>query len=414
MPRLLCEGLQFPTGVTTDGEILYVAESGMEPTGKPGLASVFRIANGAKEVLASGLRAPVTGLLFHDGFLIVSEGGRPGRISRIDISSGHRKTLLDDLPGGGDYHTNTPTFHDGWLYFGQGAATNAGVVSWDPVTMPWIEGADLPHDLPGYDIVLADQNGSGQSNAFQRFGNRVPAGTQVSAQLPCTSGVMRCRLDGSCLETVAWGIRNPFGLHALPDGQILVTDLGMNDRGARPVGQSQSAIWKLKRGVWYGHPDYVAGEPVDQEKFRSLRRGSKLSSMLLANHSELGPVPKPVTKFSPNEAPTQMVFDEVDQTLIVALFGDKRPITGVPGPRSGRDLARVNLDSGEVTHLNLQDLRRPIDLCWFGDELLVLDFGDYELEKGGRLQENAPSGSLRSYFRNELEIRSHIDERVAL
>ena len=403
MFRTLIKDLKFPTGVAVDGGVVYITESGLQPTGRLGQGRVLKITDSGTVVLADELRAPVTGLIFHEGALFVSEGGCPGRISKIDPRTGARQTLLDNLPGGGDYHTNTPIILGEWLYFGQGAATNSGIVSWDPVSMPWIEGTDLPNDLPGYDVELADHDGTGKTGAFQKFGTKVEARTRLNAQLPCTSGVMRCRLDGSELETVAWGFRNPFGLHAMPDGEILVVDLGMNDRGARPVGQTGSAIWKLEKNRWFGHPDFVAGEPVSDPKFRSLRPEALQAAPLIANHDELGPVPKPLAKFGPNSGPTQMLYDEKSSVLLVALFGDKRPITGVPGPTAGRDLVRIDLTSGAITACNLTGLYRPIDLCWRNDELLLLDFGNYELEAGGGLKLGGPSGALHLVSRQAFD-----------
>ena len=176
-----------------------------------------------------GLRAPVTGMVFHGDALYVSEGGKPARISRVDPGCGSRTTILDDLPSGGDYHANTPLVINDWLYFGQGAATNSGVVSEDLVTMPWAKGKDLAHDLPGREIEVSDAVarticGDGncmRTGGFQQFGNAVPSGTRLAAQLPCTSAVMRCRLDGSDLELVAWGLRNPYGLGLLSDGRMM-------------------------------------------------------------------------------------------------------------------------------------------------------------------------------------------------
>ena len=215
---------------------------------------------------------------------------------------------------------------------------------------------------------------------------------------------MRCKLDGAGLELVAWGMRNPFGLHTLPNGRILVIDLGMNDRGVRPVGQTQSVIWQLDPGNWYGYPDFAASELVSDKKFCSQRPGAKLASPLLANHDELGPVPRPLVRFAPNSGPTQMLFDPGSDTLLVALLGDKRPITGVLGTKVGRSLVRVSLETGDITPCDLPGLQRPIALCWHGDQVLLLDFGEYELESGGKLKTAPPTGTLYSLSRNELDI----------
>src|SRR5687768_12376435 len=89
---------------------LYVAEDGLPWDGAPPGGRIWRIElDRDRSLFAQGLRAPVTGLALHDGELYVSEGGHPGRISRVD-RSGERTTVVDHLPGPGNYHTNTPAF----------------------------------------------------------------------------------------------------------------------------------------------------------------------------------------------------------------------------------------------------------------------------------------------------------------
>jgi glucose/arabinose dehydrogenase len=96
--------------------------------------------------------------VFHEGSLYVSEGGHPGRISRID-TDGHQTVILDNLPGPGNYHTNMVAFGpEGKLYFSQGAMTNTGIVGLDAYELGWLR--RLPHacDLPGNEVVLTGVN----------------------------------------------------------------------------------------------------------------------------------------------------------------------------------------------------------------------------------------------------------------
>ena len=55
------------------------------------------------------------------------EGGKLLRIS----PEGAVTVLVDGLPSLGDHHTNAPVVMDGWVYFGQGTATNSAVVGLD-------------------------------------------------------------------------------------------------------------------------------------------------------------------------------------------------------------------------------------------------------------------------------------------
>ena len=57
---------------------------------------------------------------------------------------------------------------------------------------------------------------------------------------------MRCNLDGSDLELVAWGLRNAYGLGFLPDGRLLAVDQGADDRGSRPVGNVPDLLFEVR------------------------------------------------------------------------------------------------------------------------------------------------------------------------
>src|SRR5207247_11338219 len=101
---------------------------------------------------------PVNGLTFHQGSLYISEGGHPGRISRLDFD-GKQSVILDNLPGPGNYHTNMVAFGpDGKLYFSQGSMTNTGVVGLDAYELGWLRLVPHAHDLPGCVIELTAVN----------------------------------------------------------------------------------------------------------------------------------------------------------------------------------------------------------------------------------------------------------------
>ena len=257
-PELVAAGLSFPTSLTfDDAGAAYVAEAGLGFAGAPPGGRIWRLdPDGSRSCLGAELRAPVNGLVWHAGSLFVSEGGHPGRISRLD-GGGRRTTVLDDLPGPGNYHTNMAVFGlDGKLYFSQGAMTNIGIIGLDAYQLGWLKRLPHAHDLPGHDLVLAGVNvetadpfagGTGATlatGAFVPFGTRTAPGQRVPASLPCTAAVMRCNPDGSDLELVAWGLRNAYGLLFLPDGRLLATDQGADDRGSRPVGEVPDLLFE--------------------------------------------------------------------------------------------------------------------------------------------------------------------------
>lgn len=412
-PVPFTQHLNFPTSVTCDdGGRIYIAESGLPFDGAPPGGVVSRVdSGGGKVVLAHGLRAPVNGVTWHDGSLIISEGGNPGRISRLRLQSGELETVIDGLPGFGNYHTNMAVVGpDHKLYFSQGAMTNSGVLGLDSGDMAWLR--TVPHecDIPGYDVTLTGFNaetpdpriGNGTralTGSFSPFGVPVSPGQKIAGRVPCTSSVMRCGLDGSQLELVAWGLRNAYGLRFLPDGRLLATDQGADSRGSRPIANCPDSLYEVRCGAWYGWPDFFGGQPVTDPCFRD--PGAQEIPFLLANHAELPRPEQPLLEFEmntcaakfavvPHEAPSY------GGDLIVALFGDERPLTGREGPRVGRKLIRVALAGKSLHPVKPLPFLRPIDVMFepVSQAAYVVDFGEFEIAPDKSIVARAGSGIL--------------------
>lgn len=413
-PEIVFDGLSFPTSLAIgeDGSF-YVAESGLPFGGAPPGGRVWRLAPGGERTLLAGdLRPPVNGLTLHDGRLYVSEGGHPARISSFELDGGGRTLILDNLPGPGNYHTNMTAFGpDGKLYFSQGAMTNTGIIGLDAYELGWLRRLPHGYDLPGYDVVLngvnvetanplaGEENARTVTGAFAPFGERTEPGRRVKAQLPCTASVMRCNPDGSGLELVAWGLRNAFGLGFLPDGRLLAVDQGADDRGSRPVGNVPDMLFEVKRGAWYGWPDFIGDVPIDDPRYTPERGPSP--TFLLANHDELPAPEKPLLNFPPHTAAVKFDVAPRDATrwaghIFVALFGDEVPMTAPTGPKVGRSVVRVDTSDWSMHPFAQGGMLRPIDVRFhpFDGTPYVLDFGAFEMLAGGGVSAEAASGKL--------------------
>lgn len=412
----VAEGLDFPTSLAFDAEgTPWIAESGLPFAGAAPGGRICRIgSNGQIELLLGELRSPVNGLCFHDGAFLIAEGGHPGRISRWAPGKS-LETILDGLPGLGNYHTNMAVVGpDGWLYFSQGALTNSGVIGLDAYDLGWLQRLPHNHDVPGFDVVLAGLNletdnplsnllsNNGhrriRTGAFSPFGVETQPGQRITAQTPCTASVMRCRPDGSNLELVAWGLRNAYGLLFLPDGRLIATDQGADDRGSRPIGNAPDVLFEVRAGAWYGWPDFVGGVPVTDPRFQPTRGPAPVP--LLANSGELPPPERPLLEFAVNAAAVKMDILPAGASrwpgqILVALFGDERPMTGPAGPRIGRSLARIDPSDWSLHPVEGMPLRRPIDVQIhpFEEAVYVLDFGEFEMGPGG-VEARAGTGAL--------------------
>ncbi len=405
-------GLSFPTSIAlADDGTMYVAEAGLAWDGAPGGGRVLRLDGADPITLAEDLRAPVTGLTWHDGALFVSEGGDPGRISRLD-EDGTRTTILDGLPSPGNYHTNMVAFGpDGWLYFSQGAMTNSAVIGLDACELGWLGRLPHAHDLPGLTIELAgfnartddplrpDSTGMADTGAFSPFGTPTTAGQCVSAALPCTAAIMRCRPDGSDLKLVAWGLRNAFGLGFLPDGRLLAIDQGADERGSRPIGNAPDLLFEVRPGAWYGWPDFIGGVPITHPSFRPSR--GEAPPFILSNHGKLPPPERPLLRFEPHLAAVKfahapLTVGEYAGHLFVALFGDEAPMTAPAGPQVGRSVVRVDPADWSIHPFLNGTLHRPIDVCFHPSTcaMYVLDFGAFEMDATKGVVAQAGTGSL--------------------
>jgi glucose/arabinose dehydrogenase len=412
MAEKIIGGLHFPTSIAFDAEgRVHVAESGLPFDGAPPGGRILNLDHsGGASLIGQDLRTPVTGLLFYSGNFYISEGGNPGRISRL-TPDGRRTNVIDGLPGLGNYHTNMAVVGpDGKLYFAQGAATNSGVVGLDAHDLGWLRRLPHNHDIPGIDVTLAgatfesvdpripDSGAKTRTGVFLPFGTPGEPDQRIPGRVPCTAAVMRCNLDGSGLEMFAWGLRSAFGLLFLPDGRLLATEQGPDERGSRPIGRAPDMLFEVVQDRYYGWPDFVAGIPVTDERF--LPSHGPRPSFVLADHAALPPLASPLLCFPVNSAATKLDVlpshaPRYPGHILVCLFGDERPVAGPPGPRVGRKLARIDPADWSLHELSIGPFHRPIDVrvAPSGEHFYVLDFGEFELATG-HVMARAGTGAL--------------------
>jgi glucose/arabinose dehydrogenase len=411
------ERLTFPTGACFDDQgRLHVVESGYcygEVWTTPRL---LRIEPGGRAVpvATGGRNGPWTGAAFHDGAFFVAEGGvmEGGRILRI-TPDGNARAIVDGLPSFGDHHTDGPAVSpDGWIYFGQGTASSSGVVGEDNAKFGWLKRQPQFHDVPGQDITLRGQNfrtrnvlaegprQNVETGAFVPFGTRTEPNQTIRGQVKCSGAVLRVRPDGSDLQLVAWGFRNPFGLAFSPDGKLYVSDNGYDDRGSRPVWGTADVLWEARQGTWYGWPDYSAGEPLTMEKFKP--PGKKQPQFILASHPNRPP--EPIARFAVHGSADGLDFSRSASfgytgQAFVALLGDEAPAVGKTLNPAGFNVVRVDVQQGLVEDFAVNKgkkngpaskvggggLERPVSVRFSPDgaELYVVDFGVILHDKQG-------------------------------
>jgi glucose/arabinose dehydrogenase len=415
--KLVATGFTFPTGVAfDDASGVYVIEAGYSYGEVWTVPRLLRVRQGGavEEIAHGGRNGPWTGVTWYRGDFYVAEGGQleGGRILKIG-ADGQITSLLENLPGYGDHHTDGPAVgRDGKIYFGQGTATNSGVVGEDNAKFGWLKRFHRFHDIPCRDVTLTGRNfetsdvlqGSGKGSvttgAFSSFGTSTQPGQIIKGNLPCSGAVMRIDPNGSGLELVAWGFRNPFGIAFAPDGQLYVTDNGYDDRGSRPVWGTADHLWRVTEGAWYGWPDFSGNLPLERADFTP--PGEAALQALLQQHPGTPPQPAAIlgVHASSNglDFSRSASFGHVGEAFI-AEFGDQSPVTGKSLHPVGFRVVRVNPKTGHVedfavnkgelnapaSKLGTEGLERPIAVRFSpsGDALYVVDFGVMLMDDSG-------------------------------
>jgi glucose/arabinose dehydrogenase len=406
----VAQGLTFPTGVAfDDAGNVYVVEAGHAWGGKWGTPRLLRVEpDGTTTVIATGDNPPWNGVDFYNGAFYVAEGGHKngGRILRIPRDGGKPEVVVDNLPSLGDHHTNGPVVGpDGYLYFGQGSATNSGVVG--PDNVEWLHRNPTFHDIPARDVTLAGRNftthnpltsdpkDGAQTGAFLPFNTPSFEGQVIKGQTLCTGAVLRIRAEGGDPEVVAWGLRSPFGLAFSARGTLYITENGYDDRGSRRVERANDLLWGIapeERGLWFGWPDYQAGLPVRTTDDPQVAVHGGHPFLLVEHPND---PPAPAAKFDPHAAAGGIDFSRhlgfgYAGEAFVAQFGDLAPVTGDVASPAGFKVVRVNVYTGTVhdfaanrgnagpaSRLKRGGFERPLAVRFSpdGESLYVVDFG---------------------------------------
>jgi glucose/arabinose dehydrogenase len=389
------EGLTTPINlIFTDKGDMLIADAGVTS----GSGKVLKLVSSRFEVIAEGFNPPLTGINYYQGNIYVSHRGAI-TIVKPDYT---KEDIITGLPSWGDHHNNRVIFGpDGKMYFGQGTATNSGVVGED--NAQWVNKHPYFHDYPGCPIVLNGQNYRTKNfltkaeddvaftGAFRPFNVPNMPCEVINGAVRASGSILRANPDGSDLELVAWGLRNPFRLKFDCNNRLFSTNHGMDVRGSRPVANSPDEFQLIMPGMWYGWPDYTGGLPVTLPMFKP-EDGPQPTFLL--NRHPMTP-PKPFAVFEPHSAIMGFDFNYNPrfgpvEDAYIAEFGSEAPFTtgGKPAPKVGHRVSRIDMLTGRVSTFAINrsgypasytdggGLERPIDVVFGPDgNMYVVDFG---------------------------------------
>jgi len=363
--------------------------------------------------------AAITGACWHNGQLYFMNTDTLMRVG----ADGKAQEILTGLAGRGDHQSNHPIIGpDEKIYFGAGCATNCGVVGADNFGFEWLTKFPEFCDVPAQDIklvghnyeardVLGDIRDTVLNGAYVPFGKPTQPGQIIQGNVKCNGSILRCNLDGSNLEVVAWGLRNPYGLSFRKDGQLFATEHGMDERGARYIVDDPDDFYEIKEGEWYGWPDFASGIRLDDPYWGTGGHGRE---PVLAEFPNPNP-PKPFTSFQTHVAANGFDFSRhpefgFEGDAFVACFGDLAPITTITKAitPAGFKVVRVDMKTHEVFDFAVNKMTGPASKlfhggferpshCQFGPDgnLYIVDFGVIHIApEAGAIRQQMDTGTL--------------------
>jgi glucose/arabinose dehydrogenase len=417
--------LTLPNTVTFDDNgSMYIAESGYAYGGFDPLPRILKMdSSGNVSVLADRqLNGPITDIEFDkkNGTIYVSHRGI---ISAVDLT-GRVKDLIVGLPSMGDHHNNQIALgSDGRIYFGQGTITNSGVVGEDNYAYEWLKTSPELHDIPAQNITLTGQNFQtvdpltpqnlhdyATTGAYVPFNHSSVPGQIIKGDVKCGGCIISANPNGTDVKTIAWGLRNPYGLAFTNDGkQLLVANNGADERGSRPIANDSDKVYKIDLTnssgdiKYYGWPDYFGNsEPVENNtKFMSISSiNDQLPKFLIENHP---PVEKPLSLLGEGVAVTQVAVSNnnskfaTPNTAFIGEFGTAAPLIhpfaqltpqqpeGFSPTIIGQKVIMLDPQTGNFSDFislkNIDKTFRPVGIKFNpqGDELYVVSNGKFEI-----------------------------------
>lgn len=381
-----------------DGNIL-ISDSG-KATGEP---KILKLVNGQLETIAKDFVIPISGINYLNGVLYVSHRGFITRIYK----DGTRQNIIMGLPSNGD-HVNSPVAFspDNKLYFGQGTVTNSGVVGNDN---KWVTISPLLCDYTGDYVMLYGQNfltdnilteavtdDPALTGAFSPYGIPNIEFEIRKRYIKASGSILRANLDGSNLEQVAWGFRDPAFLNFDNSGQLYSVNNGFNPVGSRPIENASEDFYYITPNQWYGWPDFSGGEPVDSPRYTP---ATGVQPTLIFKNQPNVP-PRPYVRFPPNSTLSSFQFNYNRSfgtygDVYVTEFGstiDGHMGEGTPYAGSGHRISKIDMRARTISTFAINKngfpssiarsggLERPVHLLFGPDgAMYIVDMG-YNLD----------------------------------
>lgn len=240
---------------------------------------------GKSKFLFDNISYNIYSLEYNSRKLYFSTGNK---VMSYNLDTGKQEVIIDKLPNFGDYKELLLKCTGNNLYITIGAATNSGVVGSDN---KWLPDSPYSYDITPQNIAVKGYNfGKEKTGAFVPNGTSNVKGQVITGHLPGNASIICINLKDNSIDLTAWGIRNVTGIDINSEGKMYAVVGGMENRGLRPIKGDYDYIYEIKKGVWYGWPDYSGGDPINSPRFKG-NSDTKLTELLENPPSSNPPAP---------------------------------------------------------------------------------------------------------------------------
>lgn len=321
-------------------------------------------ADGKENKILLNRNRNIQSIMYNKGNIFYISGNS---LFQYNIKTEEDKELLSNLPNSGEYKNSKLAINEDKIYISIGAATNSGVAE-DGKT----------YDLSPIKITLKGKNFDGdKTGAFVEYGTKTSEGQVVKAAYPGNASIITYNINNSKSELFAWGIRNIKGWDFYSTGELFGIVGGMENRGLRPIKSDVDYIYNIKKGYWYGWPDYSGGDPVTSPRFNEAE--SEKTTFLLDKH----PTVNPEAPFYQSERIDSLQALTIDKqgdffSENAILFFDKNE----------KRLFSLTKDRISSSLINIKGNGEIIDIEKFKDRIFLLEKNEgiiYEVYKENKL-----------------------------
>ena len=441
------DGLNFPTSLTWDEDKnMYVVEAGGGFLPEPSPARILKVSKGRADEIVNlsnkNVVAPVVGLTYYNNAFYITHRAddQTGAVSRVSKDGSAINQILSGFLDGGSEHplNSVQMGPDGRMYLCVGPAGNSAVMG--PDIAPFINRKPSLHTTSAKDLVLLGKNFKSEDfRTLHKLDDSVLTGAYMPFGTPSTPGQIihgtnkpggsivsfdPANAEGT-LETVAYGLRNVIGVTWNKEGEMFAAVNGYDVRGSRPVKDLFDATYLIKKGTWYGYPDYsLTGEPLTDPTFDS---DDKLQAEIFVNgvsqgknlgfvidHAASGltaPDKNLIVGLHPFHSSPSLLdvapsgWGVYTGHLFVAEWGDLTPPTDPAITRVGYRIVEINPHTKQVVPFlsNVSGLpgseqgkagkvlERPFDVKFGPDgAMYIVDYGQVKINLARKAQDREP------------------------